>query len=76
MHLLLKLQRLAAAVRGNGLRAEWLDMLAEVTSADGWQREPVSPGVVQPGNHPDGVAVVPPKDKLPRLVEDRLKAIR
>lgn len=61
MHLLLKLHQLAAG-RGDGLRPDWLELLTLATSADGAAREPTALSVVQPGNHPDGVPVVPPRE--------------
>ena len=62
MQLLLKLHQLAAA-RGDGLRPEWLELLTVATCADGAAREPAVLSVVQPGNHPDGVPVVPPREE-------------
>jgi hypothetical protein len=59
MNLLLKLHQLAAG-RGDGMCPQWLELLILVTSADGVSREPARFAVVQPGNHPDGVPVVPP----------------
>jgi hypothetical protein len=58
MNLFLKLHQLAEA-RGDGLRPEWVNLLVAATSADDAARTPVGLSVVQPGNHPDGVPVVP-----------------
>ena len=58
MHLFLKLHEMAAK-RGDGLRPEWLDALKRGNSADEAARQLPELTVVQPGNHPDGVSVVP-----------------
>ncbi len=73
MHLFLKLHQLAAS-RGDGLRPEWLDLLSNVTSADGFPHQPPDLKVVQPGNHPDGVVVVPSTESVPQLNPAQRKA--
>lgn len=74
MHLFLKLHQLAAE-RGDGLRPEWLDLLTKVTSADGFMPQPPVLKVVQPGNHPDGVPVVPPEQGIAELNMTPRKAV-
>lgn len=68
MHLLLKLRQWIGA-RGDNWQPEWLETLARTTCADGWPCESVASSVVQPGNHPDSVPVVPPKGDLMRSAE-------
>lgn len=74
MNLFLKLHQLAAE-RGDGLRPEWLELLTRVTSADGLTPQPPVLKVVQPGNHPDGVAVVPPETSVGEFDHALRKAI-
>lgn len=62
MHLFLKLHQLAAE-RGDGLRPEWVEVLTRTTCADQTIKGAVALSVVQPGNHPDGVSVVPPGER-------------
>ncbi len=74
MHLFLKLHQLAAR-RGDGLRPEWLELLTGVTSADGFGPQPPVLTVVQPGNHPDGVAVVPSEQGIAEFGPTERKAL-
>ena len=73
MHLFLKLHQLAAA-RGDGLRPEWLELMTNVMSADGPGKQLPPLTLVQPGNHPDGVSVVPPAEGSALLIEAQRKA--
>lgn len=74
MHLFLKLHQIAAE-HGDGLRPEWLELMTGAMSADGFGPQPPALKVVQPGNHPDGVAVVPPEKSVASSDQTLLKAV-